>query len=124
MIKQRGIWRANPTRPLRWLVLLFSMLFSLAGCERKPLTKRYAGEPDRPNAARVESHASLIPNVHPLVDAGEAMLFGAASDGRWLPAESAVPLIQEGMKYGLYTLTRRLGESRGGKASNYLHKSE
>ena len=116
VIKQRGIWRANPTRPLRWLVLLFSMLFSLAGCGRKPLTEPNASEPDGPNAARVESHALLIPTVHLVVDASEAMLFGAVSDRHWLPVESAAPLIQEGMKYGLYTLTRRLGESRGRKA--------
>jgi hypothetical protein len=64
----------------------------------------------------VDARTSSIPAVHLVVDASEAMLFGAVSDGRWLSAEGAAPLTQEGGKYGLYTLTRRLGESRGGKA--------
>jgi hypothetical protein len=92
------------------------MLFGLAGCERKPLPERHASEPDGLNAARVEARTSSIPTVHLVVDASEAILFGAVNDGRWLSAASAAPLTQEGVKYGLYTLTRRLGESRGGKA--------
>jgi hypothetical protein len=99
-----------------YVVPLFSLLVGLAGCERKPLAERNTHEPDGPTAARVESRASTGVTVHPLVDAGEAMLFGAVTDGRWLPVESASPLIREGMMYKLYTLTGRLGERRGGKA--------
>ena len=116
VLRHQGIWRENLARALLCVVALFSMVFGLAGCDRRPVTERNASEPGGTGAAPMEHSASSIPSVHLLVDASEAMLFGAASGGRWRPAASAAPLTQEGMKYGLYTLTRRLGESRGEKA--------
>ncbi len=113
-LKRQQIWKA--ARPLLCLVALFSVVVSLAGCERKPLTERNASEPDGPTAGHVQPHASSISSVRAIVDAGEAMLFGAVADGGWVPVGRAAPLIREGMTYGLYTLTRRLGERQGGKA--------
>jgi len=116
VLKHQEIWRENLVRALLCLAPLFLMVFGLSGCDRRPVMERNASEPGGPSAAPMEQRASSIPSVHLLVDASEAMLFGAASGGRWLPAASAAPLTQEGMKYGLYTLTGRLGESPGEKA--------
>ena len=110
VLRHQGIWRENLARALLCVVALFSMVFGLAGCDRRPVTERNASEPGGTGAAPMEHSASSIPSVHLLVDASEAMLFGAASGGRWRPAASAAPLTQEGMKYGLYTLTRRLDD--------------
>jgi hypothetical protein len=117
MLNYRRLWCTSQTCPLLCLVPLFLVMSVLAACERKPLPERQVSESKGPNTARAEPGASSIPSVHVLVDASEAMLFGAIMDGRWLPAESAAPLTRKGMKYGLYTLTRRLGESRGGEAT-------
>jgi hypothetical protein len=117
VLKRRGMRRENRRRPLLYVATLFAVLFCLGGCARKPLPERHASEPDGANAVRVEARASSIRTVHLVVDAGESMLLGAVSEGRWLSPDSAAPLTREGAKYGLYTLTRRLGESRGGKAT-------
>ena len=114
VLRHQGIWRENLARALLCVVPLFSMVFGLAGCDRRPVTERNTSEPG--GTAPLHGAPCFIHSLVHLLDASEAMLFGAASASRWLPAASAAPLTQEGMKYGLYTLTGRLGESRGEKA--------
>jgi hypothetical protein len=73
-----------------------------------------------PLASLLAAHTASEPQAthppYPIVDAREAILFGAVDDSRWLDAPSAAAAVQDGMTYELYTLTRRIGERRGGKA--------
>jgi hypothetical protein len=64
----------------------------------------------------MERRPSSAATIHAIVDANEAILFGAVTNGRWLPAGSAAPLIRGGTTYRLYTLARSLGEREGGAA--------
>jgi hypothetical protein len=93
-----------------------AVLLGLAGCGRSAVPERAPEEPVHPAAAPAEPGAPATPALRPIVDAGEAQLFGAVAGGRWLPADSAAPMIREGTTYQLYTLTRRLGEQQSGAA--------
>ena len=54
-------------------------------------------------------------DVHPIVEVGTGYLFGGSSKGKWLKAEQAIKSIKPGTAYSVYTLTDRIGATKGGK---------
>jgi len=54
-------------------------------------------------------------DVHPIVEVETGYLFGGSSNGKWLKAEQAIKSVKPQTTYSVYTLTDRIGVTKGGK---------
>jgi hypothetical protein len=52
-------------------------------------------------------------DLHPIVEVKSGFLLGATLDGKWVKAEEAAKSMQRDTAYRVYTLTEKLGETKG-----------
>jgi hypothetical protein len=59
------------------------------------------------------SAIAQTPRIYPIVDLTNHCLLGAASNGRWLNADTVKASVHRGDRYRIYSLTRNLGLATG-----------
>jgi hypothetical protein len=57
-------------------------------------------------------------DLYPVLEVGTDFLIGASSNGKWVKAENAAKGLRGGEKYRLYSATKLVGTSKGGKPAS------